>query len=86
MAAIVVTSSSGKRSLDNLIKVLIDGADDLETIQDDAAPGSVAYSADGTLKYTKAPDGTWKRTTGGGGGGGGGSVQVTLSGHTLVIQ
>lgn len=46
------------------------------TLPTDVAPGSVAYTADGT--YNAMYDGTqWvERTTGGGGGGGGASVTV----------
>lgn len=69
MAATVIRSSTGRQQPSDLLEVLIDSADDLESINPDASPGSKAYTANGVYVYTKDNDGTWKRTISASGGG-----------------
>ena len=63
----ILTNSAGTETQTDIGKreILIDAAGDLANIPADTAPGSVAYTADMTLMYMKANDGTWKRIGGG---------------------
>ena len=49
----------------DLREILIDSAADLGDIPEDTAPGSVAYTPDMTLMFTKGNNGAWSRIGGG---------------------
>lgn len=49
----------------NKMEVLVDSGADLKSIPDDAAPGSIAYTADFSGMWQKANNGVWVEIGGG---------------------
>lgn len=59
MAYQIVKSAAGVQESPNKCEVMIESAADLETLPEDIAPGSVAYTADFSVLRMKALDGSW---------------------------
>ena len=64
MAFSVLKSTSGTQESANKVEILIDAANDLNTLPTEYAPGSIAYTADLSQMYMKSLDGTWTRIGG----------------------
>lgn len=64
MAFTIIESSSGRQQPENLICALIDSAADTAEIPEDASPGSIAFTADMSVKLMKGNDGSWQQIGG----------------------
>ena len=66
MAYKIIKSAGGVPESAEKAEVMIESANDLDSLPEELAPGSVAYTASLSLMYMKGLDGTWSQIGGGG--------------------
>ena len=66
MAFKIIKSAGGVPESSEKCEVMIESSSDIDSLPEDLAPGSVAYTASLSLMYMKGLDGTWSQIGGGG--------------------